>query len=231
LLPFALRAALGIAAAIAIVALEPEAHAVGEIAAPEGLLATDKPPVRMAWGLRLNSSVGVAGLPDAQNLGAGVAWRLGLDAEYWLSKNVGVGLQLGSQALTTIDFCPGGCGTARANRFSLAPSVNLRGNDPRHFPTVSLALGVSQGHSEASNYCEINTGCQSWSTVSDDWGPYGSLTGAWLFHPGHVPPGSNGFAIGPLVRLDSFMPGNSNFGWTFTIGVTMGFGVADKDPR
>jgi hypothetical protein len=108
--------------------------------------------------------------------GNGVAWRLGLDAEYWLSKNVGVGLQFGSQALTTVGFCPGGCGTASANRFSLAPSFNLRGNSPTHFPTISLALGISRGHREASNYCEIDTGCQPWSIVADDWGPYGSLT-------------------------------------------------------
>jgi hypothetical protein len=204
---------------------EPEVHA-GEIQAPTGLPATDKPPAPVAWGLRLNLGVGVAGLPHEGN--GGVAWRLGLDAEYWLSKNVGVGLQFGSQALTTI--CLGGCGTASANRFSLAPSFNLRGNSPTHFPTISLALGVSQGHSEASNYCEIDTGCQPWSIVADDWWPYGSLTGAWLFHPGHVRPGSNGFAIGPLVRTDVFMFDNSTFAWTFTTGITVGFGVAGGDP-
>jgi hypothetical protein len=227
-LSFALRAALGIAATTDVIAREPEAHAAGEIEVPVGLPATDEPPGPVAWGLRLNLGVGAAGLPYEGN---GVAWRLGLDAEYWLWKNVGVGLQFGSQALTTVGFCPGGCGTASANRFSLAPSVNLRGNGMTHFPTISLALGVSQGHSEASDYCEISTGCQPWSIVRDDWGPYGSLTGAWLFHPGHIRPGSDGFAIGPLVRTDVFMFDNSTFAGSFAAGITVGFGVAGGDPR
>jgi disulfide bond formation protein DsbB len=222
---FALRAALALAGVASILGFEPEAHAVGANEAPESLPPADAPPAPIVWGLRLNGSAGASSMSDARDGGA--AWRFGLDAEYWLSKNVGVGAQFGVQGLDTINWCTGDCFTEHANRFSLAPAITLRGSKPAIFPTISLALGLSTGHTEAYQSCEFpNSGCQSVISVTDTWGPYGSLTGAWLFHTGDVPPGSMAFAIGPLVRTDCFLLSASTYGCTFTTGVTIGFGMA-----
>jgi hypothetical protein len=243
--PFAFYAALWLTAGTTIV-LGREALAADDSGAPNATLAAPEPepPAPIAWGLRFTASAGLAYLPEDPT-GGGVALRVGLDGEYWLSKNIGIGAQLGFQALQAVDFCfdEETCNSASASRLSVAPTLTLRGNNAtiptaHGYPLVSLALGYSWGHTEASTSCDPDPTdqyptCQSGDEISDTSGPYGSLTAAWIFHPGQQP-GPGAFALGPLVRVDWFSLydptsssfGTDTFGWTFTTGITMGFDVA-----
>jgi hypothetical protein len=233
LLAFAFRAAMGVAAAVAAVALAPDVHAAGENPAPSGPAApTESAPI--AGGLRPNAGAGVASSPSGGNAMVG---RVGVDGEYWLSKHVGIGVQLGFQAMTTVDLWPTDSGsTWSEHRISLAPAVTVRGSNPKTFPILSLALGYSWGHSDSHSFCDI--GCQPSSWSRDASGLYGSLMGAWLFHFATGRPDA-AFAIGPMVRIDWLTYDNffqSGFGFqrwglTLTTGLTLGFGFPGKPAR
>jgi hypothetical protein len=200
----------------------------------EALIAASRPTEpadRVAWGLRLNGSVGYASFPNYA--GGGPAGRVGVDGEYWLSRNVGVGLELGLESLGTLNWCGGTtCTDAKATRVSLAPAIAVRGNNLTSFPIASLALGYAVGHSQTTTIADLGYIASS-GWASDAAVPYASLIGAWLFHLGHVRPASAAFALGPLVRLDGFPFAESvsgalssgSFAWAFTLGVTLGLGV------
>jgi hypothetical protein len=225
--------AVGLATAAATVALAARAYAAGESPAPNGAVAAAE-PAPIAGGLRPNAGVGFAPMPEGDG---GVVGRVGVDGEYWLSKHIGIGAQLGFQTMKTVTIWPSGSGsTWSEHRVSLAPAVTLRGSNPKNFPMVSLALGYSWGQSDSQNYCDV--GCQPSSGSSDASGLYGSLMGAWLFHSATGKPDA-AFAIGPLVRLDwltydNFFQSGFGFGrwgWTFTTGLTLGFGFVSKQAR
>jgi hypothetical protein len=229
LLSSSLRAALTLAVAGAAVGFDTEVHAA-DTHASSAPAPPAEPPARIRWGLRVSGGVGLAVFSDQSD--RGLVWRLGLDGEYWLSKNIGIGAQLGYQALATLDWLGGSW--ENANRLSLAPSITLRGSNPMNFPALSLAAGVSWGHREEGGYsCDPGPDCNgnAYSRSDSSWEPYGSLTGEWVFHPGDVRPGTAVLAIGPMLRIDWF-PLDSDrfsfgpFGWTFTTGMTLGFGAA-----
>jgi len=72
--------------------------------------------------------------------GSGPTARAGIDGEYWLSKNVGVGGELALEYLTIFDWCGGSkCVDGKATRVSLAPAIAVRGSGPKSFPVASLA--------------------------------------------------------------------------------------------
>jgi hypothetical protein len=236
-LSLALRVAIGVATAIATVALAPRADAADvDPARNDPEAAGELAPI--AGDLRPNVAVGVGPLPEGDG---GIVGRVGVDGEYWLSKHVGIGAQLGFQAMTTFDLSPPASGsTWSEHRVSLAPAVTFRGSNPRHFPMVSLALGYSWGHSDSQRYCELNVSdCQPWSASNEAAGLYGSLMGAWLFHSATDEGPGAAFAIGPLVRLDWLTYDNffqsgfgfSRWGWTLTAGLTIGFGLESKRAR
>ena len=204
---------------------ENRAHAAPEPVSPE------------AWGVRLNGSLGAAAVAYANNASGAV--RVGVDAEYWFSRNVGLGAQLGFDWLSTIvmadtyDF-------GQTTRVSLAPSIAVRGSDPSSFPLASLALGYAFGSSEENHSCEYRNGiCTPYSWTGGGSGPFASLLVAWMFHPWPMRPGSAAFALGPLARVDGFSLGEgprggalvdvfSHYGWVFTVGMTIGFGMVSK---
>jgi hypothetical protein len=221
------RAAFVLASAVFALGVEPEAHAGGDIETPTGPSRPADPSVPTTWGLRLNGAVGLVAIADDKDLG--VVWRAGLDYEYWLWRNLGIGVQFGFQELGTVNWCPGGCDTMSAYRASAAPTISIRGNSMA-VPTVSLGLGLSWGHSEETYNCDPCYNPVSGRTF-DGWGPYGSLTVAWVFHPGGVRPGSETFAIGPLMRMDAFMLFNGQVGETFTTGISLGWGGAREAAR
>jgi hypothetical protein len=172
----------------------------------------------------------------------GTAERVGIDGEYWLSKNVGIGPQFGYQVLKTFSIWPSDNGSSVSeNRVSLAPAVTIRGNNPANFPIISAALGYSWGHSDWQRWCDsAEAGCTPSNGTSNASGLYGSLTGAWLFHPRYARPTSVAFALGPLIRVDWLTYHNyfrdrafgfESFGVTFTTGLTIGFGVASRPSR
>jgi hypothetical protein len=224
--------AIGVSTAMATVAtLTPEAHAgEREVAGSAPASADATPPI--AWGLRLNGGVGGAADGEA-------AWRAGLDAEYWLWRNVGIGVQFGYQQWSTFNLCAGDCNSASGELFSIAPSVSLRGSNPANFPIVSVALGWSWEEEQSSSWCDYDPACPGTSSSrASGGGPYGSLTAAWVFHPGDLRPAAGAFAIGPMLRVDGFSlfdgsssgPVLSTPGWTITTGVTLGFGRARGAP-
>jgi hypothetical protein len=224
---FAFRAALGLAISGATLCHEPDAHAEGE-SSP----ATTKLAAPIAGGLRLSAAVGFGSAGDD---GAGVAVaRLGLDGEYWLSKRFGIGGQLGYDGLTAVSFVGD---WYDENRFSIAPAFSVRGLSPTNFPVLSVALGYSWGNNARSRDCgeDYDPTCKPYANKVS--GLYGSLTGTWLFHHGSAQSASTAFEFGPLVRLDWLTYENSwqsgfvfqSWGWAFTAGITIGFGVASKN--
>jgi hypothetical protein len=235
LLPVVIRASLALVCVNWSMAFARQARAAGEtegraLAAPESVLSD-------AWGMRLNSSVGGALVPYSTNASGAV--RVGVDAEYWLSRNFGLGAQLGFAWLSTIDvgyFSASG----HTTRVSLAPSIAIRGSAPTSFPLLSLALGYALGASEEDYYCEFSEGtCNASRWTGGGSGPFASLLVAWVFHPGPMHPGSAAFALGPLARVDWFGIGEgpqrgalvdafSYFGWVFTAGITAGFGMMSR---
>jgi hypothetical protein len=215
---------------VATFGLEGLAHASDRDEAPQSPSGMPEPRAYVAWGVRPNFSGGFAGTPD----GNGPTGRVGIDAEYWLSENVGVGVQLGLEYLTTLNVCGGSrCTDAKATRASLAPAIAVRGNGPTSFPMASLALGYAWGHSEAGTTEDVGyVRASGWA--SDAAVPYSSLTAAWLFRPQQVRAGSSVFEFGPLVRLDFFPFADSvstafssgSFAWAFMGGFTLGLGRA-----
>jgi hypothetical protein len=220
---------LGVEAAAQAMPLDSASRAVDS--------AVPSPPIE--WGMRLNGGLGVGALSGSTDGAFG--WRAGVDAEYWFSRSFGAGLQVAYQGLATVDFCGGDCSSARVARTSIAPSLAFRGRNPANFPMVSLALGLAWGHVEMSYSCDPSPVCSTsfsdWAR--DTWGPYGSLTAAWVFHPGDLRPDAMAFAIGPLFRVDCFSlkdtaasaPNLAVLGWSFTTGITIGFGVTGAAPR
>jgi hypothetical protein len=221
LLPFALRAALRLAALGATVSLSPTTWA-DESEPPPGSVVDTARSAPIAWSVRLSAGVGLAPVPDGD---LGVAGRVGIDGEYWLSKNLGIGAQVGFHAIHSVSIWPSENATTYSeDRISLAPAFAVRGANPTSFPMASLALGYSWGH----------------GTGRDPSGLYGSLTAAWLFHPANVLKGSIVSALGPVVRIDwltydNFSRGGGfgfeSWGWTLTAGLTIGFGVARDASR
>ena len=229
----AVAATLGLSMAAATLSgLEREAHAAERAGGGDAATSTDwTPPI--AWGLRLNAGAGA--VPDG-----GIDGRAGLDAEYWVWRNVGIGMQFAVQMWGTFNLCGGDCSSADGRLLSIAPSVSLRGSNPANFPIVSLALGVSWGKEESLSWCDYDPSCPGTSSKhTEGWGPYAALTAAWLFHPGELRPGAGAFAIGPLLRVDGFSiidpastgPGLGARGWTLTTGMTFGFGLAGAAAR
>jgi hypothetical protein len=227
---FALRTTtLVLVAVTAIIGLDAEARADIDTEPLGGARQGPPSPSPIAWGLRLSAGVGGGSLPSASDGGPTVGFSL--EGEYWLSRNVGVGAQLSAQWISTFNFMCETCTSDSIRRVSLAPAIVLRGNNPRSFPTASLALGYSLGHEDASHSCDPadqRSDCQESSWSGDKSGLFGSLTAAWLFH-GTQPPGSAAFAIGPLLRLDWFSyDGLQKNVAVFTIGLTIGVGVGKK---
>jgi hypothetical protein len=214
--------------------LEPEALALEREVAGRAPAPPENPDPPVAWGLRLNGGVGGAAE-------GGAVWRAGLDAEDWLWRNIGIGVQFGYQEWGTLNWCTGDCHEESGKLLSIAASVSLRGNNPANFPVVSLALGLAWGHEEAASWCDYDPTCSStYGAQVDGWGPYGSLTAAWVFHPGKLRPAAGAFAIGPMVRVDAFFIDGapqgqawavSKGGWTATTGMALGFGVAGASER
>jgi hypothetical protein len=232
-----LRTVIVVMAAGTSSGLAPQAHAADETVPPSRVRAGAVP--RYAWGLRLNGSWGGGGLQYADD--GALVGRVGLDGEYWLSKNVGVGAQLAYESAQT--FSPGGAyNTGRTSRASVAPAVAIRGSNPTSFPLLTLALGYAFGSSTEYHACDLNSCPETYWTALGS-GPYASLMAAWSFHPGHARAESTAFALGPLIRLDAFGIGdrrgapdafsNSNFegAWCLTAGLTIGFDVASKRTR
>jgi hypothetical protein len=71
--------------------------------------------------------------------------------------------------------------------------------------------------------CPSDTGCMPSSAESGS-GLYGSLTAAWLFHPG-------GVALGPMVQVAAVNLASNPFGWTLTTGMELGFGYRSARPQ
>ncbi|HEV3190581.1 MAG TPA: hypothetical protein VGY54_08805 [Polyangiaceae bacterium] len=180
-------------------------------------------PSPIEWGVRLNAGVGVGG---AGAMTGGPAARVGLDGEYWLSRHWAVGAQIGWQNMAS--FTPWGPGngqaTGTADVYSIAPSVTLRGRNPRNFPIVSLAAGVAIVNAQIGVYCDPAyfgtpaAGCDpngGYSGVAP--AVHGSLTAGWLFHPW-------GVGMGPMFRFEAFA-GQTN-GVSVSTGMQIGFGYA-----
>jgi hypothetical protein len=238
LVPFIFRAALCAAAALAtVVILEAQAHAA-ELASA-GVRETAGPTPPIAWDVRLDATVGAGSLAFARD--GSLGWRFGVDTEYWVSRYVGVGFQVGYEEQTTLDWCLGSCNSAHVARMSIAPSITARGSNPSNYPMATLSLGLGWGHEETSSSCDPSDTCTvSFSrSAADTWGPYGSLTLAWIFHAGDIHPGIGSFAVGPMIRADGFslldtgahMPNLSVLGWSFLTGITLGVGAAGGTPR
>lgn len=226
--PLRLVAALSTAA---VACLETPAHAFESETSRDNGASDDRTPA-IVWDLRLNGGVGWAG-----GVGSGPAWRAGLDAEYWLRKNIGFGIQLGYQTWTTFDLCAGDCSSARGDRFSIAPSLTVRGNNPANFPIVGLAFGAAWGHAQSASWCDYDPVCPgTFSAQGNTWGPYASLTLGWVFHPGTLGPGEGALAIGPMVRAELFSgswgdsSGAFSLGGSFITGMTLGFGATGRAP-
>jgi hypothetical protein len=155
-----------------------------------------------------------------------------VEGEYWLSKHLGIGAKAALVAFGTFDI--GGAGDWQTSGsgwvYSLAPTFTLRASDATAFPVVSLALGYSWGLVGAYVNCDLalvgtplDTGCMPSSAESDS-GLYGSLTAAWLFHPG-------GIALGPMVQVAGVNLASNPFGWTLTTGMELGFGYRSAPPQ
>ncbi len=235
LLPCAPRFAFafGLAAACGTLSLASPANAADPSEDPSPSAApAPEPAARFEWGVRPSGAVGVGG--------EGLAGRLGLDVEYWLTDNIGIGAQLAYEASTTLanPYWPSEDSfSGSEHRLSLAPSVAVRGNGRLQSLIVSLAVGFSWGRKDEEQSCEldmVDDGCTPGSSSTDVPSYYGSLAAAWMFHPGHVRPGSIAFAIGPVTRIDTwFYAGSWNAGSdlntysaSFTVGLAMGFDVA-----
>jgi hypothetical protein len=110
----------------------------------------------------------------------------------------------------------------------------LRGLNPRNFPVLTLGLGYAWETVNYSLSCtedHVSRGiCQPFSNTHDTSGPYLSLVGAWLFHPGTH---GSGFAIGPMVRADAFygIPADQGTTWSLTAGMEIGFGYGRSQAR
>jgi hypothetical protein len=217
-------------AALTTFALARTAHAESE---NSGRSPSPEPAPPMAWSLTANAGVGVGD--------AGVAGRVGIDAAYWLSPNLGLGAQFGFQSVGTVTLWPDDEGSsAHESRFSFAPAFVVRGSNPISFPVVSVALGYSWGHSDSEQYCdpanEVYEDCSSGAWSGDASGLYGSLGAAWMFHFGRPRPSSVAFTLGPSLRLDwltydDFFDAGFGFEkWsvTLTTGITIGFDVVSR---
>jgi hypothetical protein len=224
----------GVCVAIATIALGllSEAQAAAESEAPSPPQG-DLPQAQ--WDVRLNAGLGY-GQPRFQTglTGCCPGARVGLDAEYWLSTYVGVGLQVGVEGLSTIRLDVGGADDSQAsasqNAYTIAPALTLRGSNPRSFPFLSVAVGYSWGHSEFSNYCDpdyLGTSlprgqCMETYDAKNESGLYGSAKAAWLFR---IERGTSALTLGPMVRLDV------SDGWLVTTGIDVGFGYASPQHR
>jgi hypothetical protein len=183
----------------------------------------EAPASPIEWGVRLNGGVGGG---QASPMLGGFSARAGLDGEYWFSKLLAIGAQIGWQRMASFAYLgPGNRDiTGTADVYSLAPSVTLRGSNPRNFPIVSLAAGVALVRSQWDQYCDpayfgSSEACAGSSSDSLDPEVYGSVTVGWLFHPG-------GVAVGPMFRFDAFA-GPSN-GFSYFTGLQIGFGYAPR---
>jgi hypothetical protein len=225
--PLAIRASLGLLAGASLMGIAGQARAAGAADGPAHV--APEPVPSFAWGLRFNGSIGFASDPEANQLAS--ASRIGVDAEYWLSRSVGIGAQLAFEYLSTIDGFGETYASSDTTRGAFAPAITVRGADPTSFPLASLALGYTLGTTATYVRCELGSiaGCQP-DYGGTDSGPYASLSTAWLFHSGEVRPGSTVFAIGPLARLDVFSTDALiKYYWVVTAGVTLAwFGVANQ---
>ncbi|HTQ04648.1 MAG TPA: hypothetical protein VMI54_12365 [Polyangiaceae bacterium] len=145
--------------------------------------------------LRIDAGAGLAQLRDARDLALGA--RAGLDGEYWFSKHVGVGAELGVAAFGTVDFGDGDHVTATWVTF--APAVTVRGRDRGSFPMLRLAGGVMRAHFDENHDCDPgDVDCTSSSSGSNnDWGPYAALTGAAAMAIG------DGVEFGAFLRVEA----------------------------
>jgi hypothetical protein len=224
-----MRRPLVVVAAARIVAFATDAYAAGTEGQPPEATESSE-----AWGIRLTGSTGVGVVPYAGGV-AGAA-RVDVDAEYWLSSNIGVGGQLGFEWLSSIDLgevVPYESG--HTGRFFAAPAIAIRGSNPSSYPLFSFAFGYALGASEEDRYCDsTDPFCHGYNWTGGGSGPYASLAAAWLFHPGGVRPARAAFALGPLVRGDWFdIPEGprTGSGWTLTAGMTIGFGIGSTRAR
>lgn len=166
-----------------------------------------------------------------------VVGRVGLEGEAWITPYIGVGGLLTFQEFKTFSFSGRKTGSGQA--ISLAPAVTLRTSRPMIFPVLSVAFGMTRVHDTESSYCEEPGGeyCElpgHWDQAYDIWGFIGSVSAAWLFHVGDGPPSSAAFEIGPTLHVDFLnrQPTyNGQYAYTFTTGMTIGFGVTQPAPR
>jgi hypothetical protein len=177
---------------------------------------------------------GAAGPFESQDYG-GASWRLGFDGEYWLTHNLGVGLQLAHQEMASVDFCFGGpsCSGANADRTSFAVSGVWRGNNPASYPLVAVGAGVAVGGTHAFFSCDSCTGADSsFDDYGSGWAAYATATTAWMFRVGGASPSAAGAVlIGPIARGDLYAPSgagpNVSFAaYTVTFGVAVGVDLA-----
>jgi hypothetical protein len=172
--------------------------------------------------------------------GAGLAGRVGIDAEYWLTDNIGIGAQLGYQATTTFpelfSTYNGDGYTASDQRVSLAPAIAYQVKDRVGSPIITLAGGYAWGHRNSSSFCDSADlyPCMPSSSSRDTSGLFGSLAATWMFHLGHPQPGFVAAALGPVARLDAWTFGDrweagltfDSWGASLTVGLAVGFEVA-----
>jgi hypothetical protein len=229
-----LRTAVAVSIAATTVCLQPVARAAGEAESRSEISSGEQAPSRIEWGARVNAGIGVGHVATDTSLLSGLSWRAGLDGEYWWSRYVGFGFQLGLETAghTPALFGSSATHTATTDSFSLGPTVLLRGANPRTFPVLGVGVGYARGSYAWSSYCpdylaQAGQCSGSSSGTRDDSGPYGSLMAVWLFHPGTHGPG---LALGPLVRFDAFYALGSNAGttWSMTAGMEIGFGFGRK---